>query len=137
MRYLIRRVRHGRDNEAELNSERLDASFVVAVEGVFVRAVRDDILVGAKEAVSALLYSLHLRRIDRVAGRCDLLNVRKQLVIDRNSSRVVGGKLSVERLSRPLLVAFIAVLAQLADEADSRALIDSRLFGFVLSVHKL
>ena len=137
MRDLVCRVRHGGDNEAELNSERLDASFVVAVEGVFVRAVRDDILIGAEEAVSALLDSLHLRRIDRVACRRDLLNVRKQLVIDRDSARVVGGKLSVERLSRPLLVAFVSVLAQLADEADCRALIDSRLLSFVLSVHKL
>ena len=75
MRYLVRRVRHGGDNEAELNSERLDASFVVAVEGVFVRAVRDDILIGAEEAVSALLDSLHLRRIDRVTVRRYLLHV--------------------------------------------------------------
>ena len=136
MRYLVRGVGHRRDHESELHGERLDSPFIEAVEGVFVSLVHHYVFVRAEEPIGALLDSLHLRGIDRVALWRDLLNVRENLVVNGYSSRVVCGELSVELLSRLVPVAIVAVLAKLSNESDCRALLDSRLLGFVLRVHE-
>ena len=124
-RDFLRRKRHSRQHQRQLNGKRLDKSLVVGVPLVLVVGVGEDFLIGAEILEHARADQLLLLGIDDHRRRLDLLNVRVLAVEHGNAGRITGQIVPRKAFALGSDVLFLEIAVQTSQKPDGRSILDA------------